>query len=91
MPRAIELVAGHIYYSVQYAREDARSLMEGLRIAVHAPIVTTLLYTGRQDDEGSYIFRPLPLDVSEVLIQSDAIEADLLDLHGLKQALGYAS
>jgi hypothetical protein len=39
----------------------------------------------------TYIFRPLPLDVSEVFIQPDAIEADLLDLHGLKQALGYAS
>jgi hypothetical protein len=91
MPRATELVAGGIYYSVQYAREDERSLMEGLRIAVHAPIVSTLLYTGTQDDEGSYIFRPLPLDVSEVYIEAHAIETDLLDLHGLKHALGYAS
>jgi hypothetical protein len=91
MPGATELIAGHIYYSVEYAREDATSLMEGLRIAVDAPIVTTLLYTGTQDDEGSYIFRPLPLDVSEALIPPDAIEANVLDLHGLKQALGYAS
>ena len=91
MPRATELVTGGIYYSVQYAREDERSLMEGLRIAVHAPIVTTLLYTSTQDEEGSYIFRPLPLDTSEALIQPHAIEADVLDLHGLKQALGYAS
>jgi hypothetical protein len=91
MPRATELVAGHIYYSVQNAREGETSLIEGLRIAVNAPIVTTLLYTGTQDEEGSYIFRPLPLDSSEVLIQPDAMEPDLLDLPGLKQALGYAS
>jgi len=30
--------------------------------------------------EEDYIFRPLPLDTSEVLIQPDAIEADVLDL-----------
>lgn len=91
MPRANELVAGHIYYSVQYAREDERSLMEGLRIAVHAPIVSTLLYTGTQDEEGSYVFRPLPLDLSEVLIPPEDMGNGLLDLNGLKQALGYAS
>jgi hypothetical protein len=91
MPRATELVDGHLYYSVQHVREDQRSLMEGLRIAVHAPVVTTLLYPGTQDEEGSYRFRPLPLDTSEVLVQPDAIEADVLDLHGLKEALGYAS
>lgn len=91
MPRAAELLDGHIYYSVQYVRENQTSLVEGLRIAVHAPVVTTLLYTGTQDEEGSYIFRPLPLDTSEVLIQPDAVEADVLDLHGLKQALGYSS
>ena len=91
MPRAAELVAGHIYYSVEYARKDLMTLMEGLRIAVDAPIVTTLLYTGEQDGEGSYIFRPLPLDVSEALIPPSAVEANVLDLPGLKQALGYAS
>lgn len=91
MPRATELVAGHIYYSVEYSREDTRSLMEGLPIAVEAPIVTTLLYTGTQDEEGSYVFRPLPLDLSEAVIPPDAIEHNVLDLHGLKQALGYAS
>ena len=91
MPRATELVDGHIYYSVDYVREDQRSLMEGLRIGVRAPVVTTLLYTGTQDEEGSYVFRPLPLDNSEVLIPPDAIEGGVLDLDGLKQALGYAS
>lgn len=91
MPRATELVSGHIYYSVQHVREDQTSWMEGLRIAMDGLIVTTLLYTGKQDDEGSYIFLPMPLDSSEVLIPPDAIETGVLDLHGLKQALGYAS
>jgi|1185.fasta_scaffold32588_2 hypothetical protein len=91
MPRATELVAGHIYYSVQYVRQNQRSMMEGLRIAVDGLIVTTLLYTGKLDEEGSYVFLPLPLDSSEALIAPDAIEADVLDLPGLKQALGYAS
>ena len=91
MPQAATLVAGHIYYTVQYVHEDATTWMEGLRIAVRAPIVSTLLYTGTQDEEGSYVFRPLPLDSSEVLIPADDMEAGLLDLHGLKQALGYAS
>ncbi|HKU45712.1 MAG TPA: hypothetical protein VJQ58_02440 [Burkholderiales bacterium] len=91
MPRAAELVAGHIYYTVQHIREGTTTWMEGLRIAVHAPVVSTLLYTGTQDEEGSYVFRPLPLDSSEVLIQPDAMEPDLLDLQGLKEALGYSS
>ena len=91
MPRATELVEGHIYYSVQYVRDDQVSLMEGVRIAVPGPVVSTLLYTGTQDEEGSYVFLPLPMDNTQVLIPPGDIEAGLLDLPGLKQALGYAS
>ena len=91
MPRAAELVDGHIYYSVEYVRGDRMTLMEGARIAVDALVVSTLLYTGTQDETGSYVFLPLPMDTTQVLIPPEDIERAVLDLPGLKQALGYAS
>ena len=64
MPRAAELVDGHIYYSVEHVRGDRLTLMEGARIAVDALVVSTLLYTGTQDENGSYVFLPLPMDTT---------------------------
>jgi hypothetical protein len=77
LPTAKDLIAGRLYYSVHYAGEEA----------MHAPVVISLPYTGIQNEEGLYIFRPLPLGNSEIGFEPEAIEASILDLDDLKREL----
>jgi hypothetical protein len=80
LPSADELVAGRIYYSVHYAGAEA----------MYAPVVISLLYAGSQDEEGQYVFLPLPLSgTTEIRFELGALEARILDLEQLRRTLAH--
>lgn len=76
LARAEELVEGRLYYLVNYA--DAETMT--------TPVVVSLVYSGTQDEDGLYVFFPLPRANSQVLLEPSAL-GRILDLQGLREEL----